>query len=137
MSRGPHLPLRPAGSNPIHRVTWSTPNSLLVATIPDLGNLPGHDAENLHAPDVNLRAVLERHRRLVDERDVLAVVTGNHQVQVESDGIEHGPMADDPVDCLPVCERCRLAHLMPDDRVTEQLFGEREVALVPHHEVVE
>src|SRR2546423_14935521 len=107
----PNRRLRPAGNNPIRRASWSTPNSLLVATIPDFGDLPGDDAEDLHAANIDVGAVLERHRRLVDDGDVFAIVTGNHQVQVESDGLEHGPVIDDAVDGLLVREHCRLIHL--------------------------
>src|ERR1700722_3767308 len=99
-SPAPHPRPRRAGNSPIRRVSWSTPNSLLVATIPDFGYLPGHDAEDLHAADVNIGVIVERHRRLVDDGNVFAIVAGNHQVQVEPDGFEHGPVIDDAVDCL-------------------------------------
>ena len=59
------------------------PNSLLVAAVPHFGDPAVDDTEDLHAADRGLGAVLERHRRLVDDRDVLAVVARNHEVQVE------------------------------------------------------
>ena len=74
---------------------------------------------------------------MVDDGNVLAIITGDHQIQVESDGLECVPVLDNSVDRLLMGEHGRFAHFVPGDRVADQLFGECEVALVPHHEVVE
>lgn len=46
-------------------------------------------------------------------------------------------MIDDPTDRLLVCENICLAHLVPGHGVADQLLGEREVALIPDHQVVQ
>ena len=110
---------------------------LFVAAVPDFGDPAVDDAEDLHAADVGLGAVLQFHRRLVDDRDVLAVVAGHHEVQIEPDGAEHLPVIHDPRDRLLVGQRGRLPHLVADHRVAHQLLGEVEVALVPDDQVVQ
>src|SRR6202022_3945375 len=90
--RGPRHLHRPAGSNRVRRarvpspsaepIVQSLPNPLPMATIPDFDDPAIDDPEDLQAADVNPRAVLRGHRRLIDDRDVLAVVAGHHDVQV-------------------------------------------------------
>src|ERR1700757_1422772 len=134
----PHLRPRPAGSSPVRQARdRSIPNPLLVAAIPDLGDLAVDDAEHLDTRDVGLGPVLGGHRRVVDNRDVLAVVAGNHDIQVEAQPVEHLPDVLDPVDRLFAGQGMRLPHLVPDNVVGEQVLGQRQVAFVPDHEVVE
>src|ERR1700739_3664286 len=78
----PHLRPRPAGSSPIRQARdRSIPNPLLVAAIPDLGDLAVDDTEHLDAGNlgfgVGFGLVLGRHCRVVDDRDVLTVVAGD------------------------------------------------------------
>src|SRR5271154_5998921 len=74
---------RPVGSSPIRQAfdrCRSIPNSLLVAAVPDFGDLAGDDAEHFHAGYVGGGAVTGGHGRVVDDRDVLAVVRRDDDV---------------------------------------------------------
>src|SRR5690606_10939769 len=52
------------------------------------------------------------------------------------DGLEHVPVVDYAGDGLLVGQRGGLADVVTDHRLTHQLLGEREVALVPDDQVV-
>src|ERR1700687_763857 len=74
---------RPASSSQARQAcARSIPNPLLVAAIPDFGDLAVDDAEHLDAGDIGFGAIFRGHRRVVDDPDVLTVVTGDHNIQV-------------------------------------------------------
>src|SRR5947209_18331820 len=78
---GPRRRRRPAGSSPIRSACdRSIPNPLFVAAIPDLSDLAVDHVEDLHAADIDMGAILERHRTLVDDGDVFAIVTSHHEI---------------------------------------------------------
>src|ERR1700739_89078 len=114
MSPVPHRRPRPAGSTPTRRGSArSTPNSLLVAAIPDFGDLAGNDAKHLDAADIGFAAVLGGHRRVVDDRDVLTVVACDDDIQIEVQLLEHLPDVPDPADRLLAGQGMGLPHLVP------------------------
>src|SRR6476469_2289243 len=68
---------------------------------------------------------------------MFAVIAGDNEVEIEANRLEHLPMVHDARDRLLVGERVRLAHIMADDGVPHELFGEVEIALVSDDEVVQ
>src|SRR6516164_8198044 len=135
-SPAPRPRRRPAGRSPV-RLKPSPPHPLLVSAVPYLGDAARNHAEYLHAPDCGLSAVLQGHRGLIHDRDMLPVVAGDDKVQVEPELVEHLPVVRDTLDALFMRERLCLTDLVPDDRLSDQLVGEGEIALVPDDKVVQ
>src|SRR5260370_32459128 len=108
-----------------------------MATLDSLGDLRVYQAPPTHTADDGPRAFLQRYRRLVADRDVCPIVPRHHHVEVEPELVEHRPVVDDPLDRLVVAKRLGLPHLVADHRPAHQLVSEREIALVPYHQVVQ